>query len=137
MDVLFSVSPVNDAPVIKTWDRQNNTVIEANNGSIPQVPWAITLIEDDTNAANLTYNLSAVKTDVDHEMDDLVWTVEAVDQCVYTNYFSTSIVGDELVFDLIPDATTNAKDWEIDYLCLLYTSPSPRDQRGSRMPSSA
>ena len=23
------------------------------------------------------------------------------------------------------------------YNCLLYTSPSPRDQRGSRMPSSA
>ena len=26
---------------------------------------------------------------------------------------------------------------EYTYLCLLYTSPSPRDQRGSRMPSSA
>ena len=26
---------------------------------------------------------------------------------------------------------------EIDWTCLLYTSPSPRDQRGSRMPSSA
>ena len=25
----------------------------------------------------------------------------------------------------------------VTYLCLLYTSPSPRDQRGSRMPSSA
>ena len=24
-----------------------------------------------------------------------------------------------------------------EYSCLLYTSPSPRDQRGSRMPSSA
>ena len=24
-----------------------------------------------------------------------------------------------------------------DHICLLYTSPSPRDQRGSRMPSSA
>ena len=24
-----------------------------------------------------------------------------------------------------------------DLICLLYTSPSPRDQRGSRMPSSA
>ena len=24
-----------------------------------------------------------------------------------------------------------------DWTCLLYTSPSPRDQRGSRMPSSA
>ena len=31
----------------------------------------------------------------------------------------------------IPDPTTHS------YLCLLYTSPSPRDQRGSRMPSSA
>ena len=30
-------------------------------------------------------------------------------------------------------------DYEVteDILCLLYTSPSPRDQRGSRMPSSA
>ena len=26
---------------------------------------------------------------------------------------------------------------EMIYTCLLYTSPSPRDQRGSRMPSSA
>ena len=25
----------------------------------------------------------------------------------------------------------------VDTVCLLYTSPSPRDQRGSRMPSSA
>ena len=25
----------------------------------------------------------------------------------------------------------------VTYFCLLYTSPSPRDQRGSRMPSSA
>ena len=25
----------------------------------------------------------------------------------------------------------------LNYVCLLYTSPSPRDQRGSRMPSSA
>ena len=28
-------------------------------------------------------------------------------------------------------------DFEHDPICLLYTSPSPRDQRGSRMPSSA
>ena len=26
---------------------------------------------------------------------------------------------------------------DVCYTCLLYTSPSPRDQRGSRMPSSA
>ena len=29
------------------------------------------------------------------------------------------------------------KYWGLDRYCLLYTSPSPRDQRGSRMPSSA
>ena len=28
-------------------------------------------------------------------------------------------------------------DQATDTICLLYTSPSPRDQRGSRMPSSA
>ena len=28
-------------------------------------------------------------------------------------------------------------DFKFSYVCLLYTSPSPRDQRGSRMPSSA
>ena len=28
-------------------------------------------------------------------------------------------------------------DWYYNYICLLYTSPSPRDKRQSRMPSSA
>ena len=28
-------------------------------------------------------------------------------------------------------------NWQVKDGCLLYTSPSPRDQRGSRMPSSA
>ena len=34
---------------------------------------------------------------------------------------------------------TGTKVWRFKYKkpCLLYTSPSPRDQRGSRMPSSA
>ena len=31
----------------------------------------------------------------------------------------------------------NMKITDLLYVCLLYTSPSPRDQRGSRMPSSA
>ena len=34
-------------------------------------------------------------------------------------------------------ATSTFGDAERDKICLLYTSPSPRDQRGSRMPSSA
>ena len=34
-------------------------------------------------------------------------------------------------------ATVNGRPADLRNLCLLYTSPSPRDQRGSRMPSSA
>ena len=115
-EVAFSVAPVNDAPVIPTWDRQNGTVMEAGNGSIPAAPWQISLMEDDVSTENLTYDLSSVMTDVDHNLSDLTWTVEPTSQCDYTNYFTTTIVVDKLVFTLIPDATTNAKDWEIDYL---------------------
>ena len=40
-----------------------------------------------------------------------------------------------LVFDDFPNSL-NAPVYQF-WHCLLYTSPSPRDQRGSRMPSSA
>ena len=39
-----------------------------------------------------------------------------------------------------PDPSSSGKDANLPFegiACLLYTSPSPRDQRGSRMPSSA
>ena len=35
------------------------------------------------------------------------------------------------------DFSTKERPCILFYICLLYTSPSPRDQRGSRMPSSA
>ena len=38
---------------------------------------------------------------------------------------------------LTSDPAEGFKDANWCLLCLLYTSPSPRDQRGSRMPSSA
>ena len=43
------------------------------------------------------------------------------------NYITGNLMGYQW-FDLYPNGI---------YICLLYTSPSPRDQRGSRMPSSA
>ena len=36
-----------------------------------------------------------------------------------------------------PGLATGLGGYTFEYDCLLYTSPSPRDQRGSRMPSSA
>ena len=44
-------------------------------------------------------------------------------------------IGGEIVQIALADGSVDNK--EMVQLCLLYTSPSPRDQRGSRMPSSA
>ena len=52
-------------------------------------------------------------------------------------FVKTNVIG---TGNLLQVAKENWKDnWEgkLFYHCLLYTSPSPRDQRGSRMPSSA
>ena len=40
-------------------------------------------------------------------------------------------------YEAVVHLVTAAIGAERFYTCLLYTSPSPRDQRGSRMPSSA
>ena len=49
------------------------------------------------------------------------------------------LVGLWIAADLIRflGAETDVEPAAQQYTCLLYTSPSPRDQRGSRMPSSA
>ena len=43
------------------------------------------------------------------------------------------------ILDEVVDLPDEAKSWgeRLQYLCLLYTSPSPRDRTRSRMPSSA
>ena len=58
-----------------------------------------------------------------------------VDTDITTNiYGNTSTSGD--MWDRIVEVLDPTLDgWPND--CLLYTSPSPRDQRGARMPSSA
>ena len=121
-DVEFSVSPVNDAPVILDWnasmtDDEGRTVsVNPDNGSVNTVPWKLSVMEDDTSADNLTFSLASMKNDVDHTDADLTWEIEPTDQCVYGNYFDATIVGDNLVLDLVADATTNGYDWEVDYL---------------------
>ena len=115
-EVNFSVTPVNDAPEVLDWDRQEGVVISDGNGEVPNFPWKVTLTEDDESVTNLTYDLSAMKHDNDHEDDDLEWTIVKADTCDYEDYFSATIVDDEISFDLIKDATTNAPEWEVDYL---------------------
>ena len=54
------------------------------------------------------------------------WTAINNTSCVLGSFCKIQKAGGADKFDL-----------SIGYFCLLYTSPSPRDQRGSRMPSSA
>ena len=46
------------------------------------------------------------------------------------------VTGYELNNEII-SKIKNLEKYKLSSTCLLYTSPSPRDQRGSRMPSSA
>ena len=39
--------------------------------------------------------------------------------------------------EMVREVVSDAREGVATVTCLLYTSPSPRDQRGSRMPSSA
>ena len=50
---------------------------------------------------------------------------------IFSNGFNSSTVYNNIDGEFI---STNGGSW---YLCLLYTSPSPRDLSTSRMPSSA
>ena len=43
----------------------------------------------------------------------------------------------DLIVSLGSAGSATLEQGEVYQVCLLYTSPSPRDQRGSRMPSSA
>jgi len=115
-EVNFSVTPVNDAPEILDWDRQDGINIVSNAGDVPSFPWKVTLTEDDEDINNLTYDLSAMKHDNDHNDEDLAWSIVKAETCDYEDYFSVTIVDDEISFDLIKDATTNAPEWEVDYL---------------------
>jgi flagellin-like protein len=121
--ITYGVVPVNDAPEILNWDPNNGVAIYDGNGEINSesdnggaAPWKISLMEDDENVNNLTFNLSAMKQDIDHVEGDLYWEVAKTSSCDYENFFELEITGDEFAIDLIKDATTTAKSYEVDYL---------------------
>ena len=58
--------------------------------------------------------------------------IEELQQDPFSEWYQIEFESYEVDTELI-----NAIDNPSQYSCLLYTSPSPRDQRGYRMPSSA
>ena len=118
------VVPVNDAPTIDDWNLQTGDTITwaSNDSSLIYGEWTIKVMEDTEDPAELTFDLSSLKADVDHDGDALFWQLlPKLDDngrayCSYTNYFSFTFTGDELELDLVKDATTNAPINQIDYL---------------------
>ena len=61
-----------------------------------------------------------------------IWMDEGSPLLIYTKKFT-----EKLRQKVQSDNSDIEVEYAMRYACLLYTSPSPRDQRGSRMPSSA
>ena len=53
------------------------------------------------------------------------------------NVLAFNEVADEVVMLDVKEGVSEGKAMDMMQTCLLYTSPSPRDKRQSRMPSSA
>ena len=70
-------------------------------------------------------------------MLDLILSVAKNDERIRAVILNGSRVNDKIPKDDLQDFDVVFLVKELDSFCLLYTSPSPRDQRGSRMPSSA
>ena len=66
------------------------------------------------------------------EFEGAIFTNLTHDHLDYHKDFKSYLYAKKQLFDNL-----NKKAFVITNNCLLYTSPSPRDQRGSRMPSSA
>ena len=124
-DVVFEIIPINDVPVIAQSGQVDS--LDATNSFTGELSgdYRVTLIEDTTDSDTLTFDLSGIKSDIDHLDSDLMWTLDDTNTCTSSNYYTTMFTdaqgqeaanGDYLVFDLIPDATTNAEPWEVDML---------------------
>ena len=122
MTVQFIVNPINDAPVIYGPDLQAEKYVEVANGDKLTAgdaeDWYIELTEDDTNVDNLTFDMSRMMFDIDHQQADYQWEVAKTANCDYDHYFTIALDQDteEMQITLIPDATTTAPTSEIDFL---------------------
>ena len=103
------------------WDTDRRTIIKKRTTSQP-------VIEADQNGSGEAYTTEAYYD----RLGRMIWQKDGVGFISYTAYHPT-LGGVSL---RVTDVDPASMDAEF-ITCLLYTSPSPRDQRGSRMPSSA
>ena len=102
--------------------RAGFAAVDANTGAVD--PGFIMNVEDSASAGQLARGI----------------VVTSDGNSVFGLHFGSRINGDPreaLVKINTAGDTAGLADWRVDWACLLYTSPSPRDATLSRMPSSA
>ena len=81
----------------------------------------------------ITHDLAVVKQSCDHV--NVMYAGRIIERAPTSALFKNPMHA--YTRALIKSIPGSHQKGDILYTCLLYTSPSPRDQRGSRMPSSA
>ena len=86
---------------------------------------------DGTRPVIMSFNYSDCPKLCSVQLENMIDTLSQIDLKIGSDFQMTSISID-------PKETPERSQQQLDiYTCLLYTSPSPRDKRQSRMPSSA
>ena len=98
------------------WDRENKYPVVSKNGE-----WRQVVLEDGHYDGTISTDQTAA----------LINTAYAL---TFTQDLAEGITNGTPASRLVVD---EAGQYSVTYSCLLYTSPSPRDKRQSRMPSSA
>ena len=88
---------------------------------------AITEPADNSVLTSLSYTVSGLTIDADGTANDTVTFTIAV----------LALGTGDITWDTNGGTATDVREFDYDNICLLYTSPSPRDGLLSRMPSSA
>ena len=91
--------------------------------------WYIMDNEDEDFINDQVWKLTKVMSVPPDELEDVKETIRSTIRTWFRKFL---LVNEESHLKQSP-----LKDQRTQSSCLLYTSPSPRDQRGSRMPSSA
>ena len=152
LQILVEVYGWNDGEVAPSLSAGGPTANDPNY-NLTDLGDAVTVLQTQvlaTSVDDATWQTSALgRVDVGDGYDNYAWRVGVLggtngDSFAFDNITATSGVAPPMITafdraangDVIIDFTSGG-NVDVYRSCLLYTSPSPRDQRGSRMPSSA
>ena len=86
--VKFAVAPINDVPVIAVEGLVESTDSSNAFQGVPDGSYRLDLVEDTTDQDALTFDLSGIKSDIDHLNADLSWTLTDTNTCNSALYHS-------------------------------------------------